>query len=54
MANDVKDSGEITDPDGELSLFDAMEKQLGLKLVTQKAPLAVLVIDHIEQQPAEN
>ncbi len=35
------------------SLFNAMEK-LGLKLESSKAPLEVLVIDHIEKMPTEN
>lgn len=35
------------------SLLNALEK-LGLKLETRKAPLEVLVIDHIEKAPTEN
>jgi uncharacterized protein (TIGR03435 family) len=35
-------------------LFAALEKQLGLKLVKTKAPLDLLVIDHIERVPAGN
>jgi uncharacterized protein (TIGR03435 family) len=35
------------------SLFNAMEK-LGLKLESRKAPVEVLVIDHIEKMPTEN
>jgi uncharacterized protein (TIGR03435 family) len=42
------------DPIGGVSIFEAVEKQLGLKLVEQKRPVSVLVIDHIEQQPTEN
>ena len=42
------------DPNGAVSLPDAMEKQLGLKLETVKRPLPVLVIDHIEQKPTDN
>jgi hypothetical protein len=34
-----------SDPGGGLSLFDAVSKQLGLKLDMQKRPLPVLVID---------
>jgi uncharacterized protein (TIGR03435 family) len=33
-------------------VFDALEKQLGLKVAKRRLPLAVL--DHIEPKPAEN
>lgn len=39
-----------SDPNGAISLSDAMEKQLGIKLVEVKRPVSVLVIDHIEQE----
>ena len=39
---------------GGASLFDAVEKQLGLKLEMQKRSYPVLVIDHIEEKPTEN
>jgi uncharacterized protein (TIGR03435 family) len=42
------------DPNGAVSFFDAINKQLGLKLEKQKRPLPVLVIDHIEEKPTEN
>lgn len=47
--------GDDASPDdtGEASIFTDVEEQLGLKLESQKAPLAVYVIDHIEQ-PSEN
>jgi uncharacterized protein (TIGR03435 family) len=35
-------------------LFAALEKQLGLKLEKSKAPMDVVVIDHIEKTPTEN
>lgn len=37
----------------EPSIFEALEKQLGLKLVAEKGPVEFLVIDHVEK-PSEN
>jgi uncharacterized protein (TIGR03435 family) len=42
------------EPIGAVSFFDAVNKQLGLKLEKQKRPLPVLVIDQIEEKPTEN
>ena len=42
------------DPNGAISVFDAIKKQLGLRLVKGKRKLPVLVIDHIEEKPADN
>jgi uncharacterized protein (TIGR03435 family) len=36
------------------SLFTAVQEQLGLKLESRKAPVDLLVIDHIEKTPTEN
>jgi len=47
-------AGEASDPNGALSLFDAVNRQLGLKLVKQRRPLPALVIEHVEQKPTEN
>jgi uncharacterized protein (TIGR03435 family) len=41
------------DPSGALSLFDAVNRQLGLKLDMRKRNMPVLVIDHIEK-PVDN
>jgi uncharacterized protein (TIGR03435 family) len=41
-------------PSGAISLFDAITKQLGLKLEMQKRPTPVLIIDHINQKPTDN
>jgi uncharacterized protein (TIGR03435 family) len=41
------------DPSGALSLLDALEKQLGLKLEMEKRQLPVLVIDHVEEKPTD-
>ena len=42
------------DPNGAISLPEAVEKQLGLKLERQKRPVKVLVIEKIERTPTEN
>jgi uncharacterized protein (TIGR03435 family) len=42
------------DPVGSLTIFEAVDKQLGLKLEMQKRSMPVIVIDHIEQKPTEN
>jgi uncharacterized protein (TIGR03435 family) len=47
-------AGSAADPSGGMSLFDAISKQLGLKLEQQKRPAPVLVIDHAEQKPIDN
>lgn len=43
-----------TDPAGGVTIFDALEKQLGLKLEKRNIPMPVVILDHIEQKPAEN
>ena len=43
-----------TDPNGSLPLPDALQKQLGLKLDLEKRPLPVLVVDQVQDKPAEN
>lgn len=42
------------EPTDGYTIFEAIEKQLGLKLEKQKRTLPVIVIDHIEQKPTEN
>jgi uncharacterized protein (TIGR03435 family) len=46
-------SDDPVEPPG-LSLFDALEVQLGLKLEMRKAPLDRLVVDRAERRPTEN
>ena len=43
-----------SDPNGALSLLDALPRQPGLKLELTKRPVNVVVIDHIEEKPTEN
>lgn len=45
--------GNPSDPNGAISLPDALLKQLGLKLEQQKRPVPTLVLDHIEEKPTE-
>jgi uncharacterized protein (TIGR03435 family) len=47
------DSG-ASEPNGAISLMEAVSKQLGLKMEMQKHPLPVLVVDHLEEKPTEN
>jgi len=39
---------------GNLTLYEAVDRQLGLKLATQKHPMQVVVIDHMERTPTAN
>jgi uncharacterized protein (TIGR03435 family) len=48
------DVAAASDPNGSVTLFEAVEKQLGLKLEAKKRPIPILVIDHAEQKPTEN
>jgi uncharacterized protein (TIGR03435 family) len=42
------------DPVGGTTIFDAVDKQLGLKLESEKRPYPMLVIDHIDEKPTDN
>jgi uncharacterized protein (TIGR03435 family) len=46
--------GTSSDPNGGVTVFEAVEKQLGLKIELQKHPMPVLVVDHAEEKPTEN
>jgi uncharacterized protein (TIGR03435 family) len=48
------DADQPADPSGALSIFDAINKQFGLKLEIRKRPVPTLVIDHIEETPTAN
>lgn len=41
-------------PVGDLTVFEAIDKQLGLKLEERQHPMPAIVIDHLERTPAEN
>jgi len=41
---------EASDPNG-ISVFEAVEKELGLKLVKQKRSIPVIVVDHVDEKP---
>lgn len=43
-----------SDPNGAISIFEAVTKQLGLKIEQRKRALSVLVIDHMEEKPLDN
>jgi uncharacterized protein (TIGR03435 family) len=43
-----------SEPNGGLSLFDAINRQLGLKMEKVKRPEPVLVIDHVDEKPTDN
>ena len=43
---------EAAAPSG-ISVFDAVEKELGLKLVKQKRSIPVIVVDHVDEKPLE-
>jgi len=41
-------------PTGGVTLYDAIDKQLGLKLSVEKHSMPVVVIDHVDRTPSEN
>ena len=46
--------GASTTDDSGVSIFAALQDQLGLNLESKKGPVDTLVIDHIEKTPTEN
>ncbi len=51
---DAGASADASDPNGAITVFEAIEQQLGLKLVEDKRPITVWVIDHVEAKPTDN
>jgi uncharacterized protein (TIGR03435 family) len=47
-------SADASEPNGAITLFEAIEQQLGLKLVEDKRPVTVYVIDHVEAKPTDD
>jgi uncharacterized protein (TIGR03435 family) len=47
-------TGDASDPSGGISMPEAMNKQLGIKMELKKRPMKVLVIDHMEEKPTDN
>jgi uncharacterized protein (TIGR03435 family) len=43
-----------SDPTGDVTVFEAIEKDLGLKLELTKHPMPVVVVDHVERTPTDN
>jgi uncharacterized protein (TIGR03435 family) len=47
-------SPSASEPNGAVSMSEALRRDLGLKLVKVKAPVPALVIDHIDETPTPN
>lgn len=47
-------AGDSGEPNGAISISEAISRQLGLKLVKRKRMLPAIVIDHMELTPTEN
>jgi uncharacterized protein (TIGR03435 family) len=45
-------AGQASDLNG-ITVFEAMERELGLRLVRQKRAIPVIVVDHVDEKPVE-
>jgi uncharacterized protein (TIGR03435 family) len=50
----LRNNPDNADPNGAISVFDAIDTELGLKVELQKRPAPVVVIDRVERKPVEN
>jgi uncharacterized protein (TIGR03435 family) len=50
--NPNQPAGEASDPNG-ISVFEAVEKELGLKLVKRTRSIPVIVVDHVDEKPID-
>jgi uncharacterized protein (TIGR03435 family) len=46
-------AGDAADPSGTLSSYDALQRELRIKLVKQKRSIPVIVVDHVNEKPIE-
>ena len=54
QANPTQQPGQLAAPDpGGITAFEAVERELGLKLVRQKRTVPVIVVDHVDEKPIE-
>jgi uncharacterized protein (TIGR03435 family) len=50
----LRPDGAASTPNGGLTIFEAIDKQLGLKLAVEKHPMTIVVIDHVDRTPSDN
>jgi uncharacterized protein (TIGR03435 family) len=53
LSDTTGSASEASTPVNEVTVFEAVDKQLGLKLEEQKHPIPVVVIDHVDRTPSE-
>lgn len=51
---DAPPAGSAVDPNGAITLFEALNRQLGLKLEPERRTIQVLVIDHVDEKPVDD
>jgi len=49
-----REGGRNSGPEPTMTLTQALQEKLGLKLETRKSPAEVLIVDHAEKAPVEN